>query len=237
MDTKNTVLLFSGGLDSSTLLGMLLAEGHKVLCVSFRYGSLHQHAETNAAARIAVFYKTVRKVFDISPSIFFGGKSALLGQSEMPNAEYEKEGPSSTVVPFRNAIMLAQAVGTAESLGYNSVAIANHANDFSHWAYPDCSPEFMGAFTSAVYAGTLGKVRLIAPFQWMTKKAVVQKAFELQVPVYLTWSCYEGNHIHCGKCPTCLERIAAFMDAGFIDPVMYKVAIKWPSNCVHFTED
>jgi 7-cyano-7-deazaguanine synthase len=232
-----TILLFSGGMDSATLLAYLKARDHEVMCLSFRYGSLHESAEGRAALHVADYYHSTREILNVNPEIFAGSKSALLGNSPMPDKGYQivdDEGPSSTVVPFRNAIMLSQAVAVAESRGYGQVAIANHANDYAHWAYPDCSPEFIGAFTAAAYAGTAGKVRVVSPFMYSTKSDIVLLAHELSVPLQHTWSCYRGEDLHCGICPTCLERIMAFSLAGFIDPVNYLRQIQWPEDCVEY---
>jgi len=232
-----TVLLFSGGMDSTTLLGLLKSQGDEVLCVSFKYGSMHESAEGHAALQIARHYLVAREIVTISEVLWAGGKSALLNQADMPQGEYqdaETEGPSSTVVPFRNAVMLSHAVAMAEARGYDQVAIANHANDYAHWAYPDCSPEFIGAFTAATYAGTAGKVRLMSPFMYKTKEEIVKLAHNLMVPLGMTWSCYRGGAKHCGRCPTCVERISAFVNAGYIDPVGYIPNFGWGANLKEF---
>lgn len=226
----NVIVLLSGGLDSTTLLASLLAQGHKVRAIEFSYGSLHEVAEAEASEKIAKFYKVPRETYEIPKGLFYGGDSSLLGQSEIPKEVYQdvqEDGPSSTVVPFRNAIMISNAVAIANSLDYDAVAIAVHASDHAHWSYPDCSPEFIGAMTAAVYSGTYGEVRLMAPFLWNTKADLVTLAAKLGVPVELTWSCYQGANYACGVCPTCRERIAAFKTAGFIDPVEYEVEIFW----------
>jgi 7-cyano-7-deazaguanine synthase len=225
-----TLMLLSGGLDSATLLADLMNKGHKVSAIQFGYGSKHQFAETEAAERIAKYYGIRLEQFDLPELLFAGGKSSLLGQAPMPDGKYQKletEGPSSTVVPFRNAIMIASAVAIANSRGFEHVAIAVHASDHAHWSYPDCSPEFIGPMISAVYAGTYHEVRLMAPFLWMTKADIVSLATKRRLPAELTWSCYQGGQTACGTCPTCQERIEAFMEAGYVDPIDYQTFIDW----------
>ena len=230
------VVLLSGGLDSTTLATDLVETGHEVIGVSFRYGSLHESSESNAASLVARALCIPLQVIRIDDSIYANGVSALLGQSPMPNAEYQtdpEEGPSATVVPFRNAIMLSMAVALAESRKRDFVSIATHATDSAHWAYPDCSPEFIGSMMAAAYIGTMHKVRLYAPFVFRTKAEIVALAAERYAPLQLTWSCYRGGATHCGRCPTCLERIHAFQENNLMDPVKYDVDIDW-SNCREF---
>lgn len=229
------LVLFSGGLDSTTLLAMLSQHElgkprDEITTLSFKYGSLHEAAEMKAAKVLSDFYHAEHMIYTLPRQLFEGASSALLGQSEMPNETYrnvETEGPSSTVVPFRNGIMISCATAIANSLGIDVVAIAVHASDSAHWSYPDCSPEFVGAMCAAVYAGTFHEVRLVTPFVWHTKTDLVTLAARLHVPLHRTWSCYVGNEVACGTCPTCRERINAFRAAGFVDPIPYGIAIDW----------
>ena len=234
----NAVVLLSGGMDSTTALAQAINDDNfNILALTAGYGSLHQKAETRAAKQVVAWYQRMlvdapcileHRIVELDPTIFKGGSSSLLGEADMPKAEYqdiEHEGPSPTVVPFRNANLISVATSIADALGYDRVYVAVHANDHNRWAYPDCSPEFIGAMANAVYVGTMGKVRLITPFIWMTKGDIVTRAAVLGAPLQLTWSCYVGGGKPCGTCPTCQERVAAFNDAGFIDPVDYAVPI------------
>jgi 7-cyano-7-deazaguanine synthase len=148
-----------------------------------------------------------------------------MNEAFMPHQTYqeinESVGPSPTVVPFRNANIISVCTSVAAAQGYDEVYIATHATDSHNWAYPDCSPEFMGAMANAIWVGTYGKVRLKTPFTWLTKDDIIERAYELCVPVQLTRSCYEATEAACGVCPTCVERIAAFQNQGWIDPVDY----------------
>ncbi len=243
------VVLVSGGMDSATALGQALSDGaEQVIALSVRYGSLHQDAESRAAVQVVDWYNRLlygaalpvveHRVLELPSQVFAGGHSALLGETEMPHADYqdvEHEGPSETVVPFRNANLISLATAIADANDYDKVYVAVHANDHNKWAYPDCSPEFMGAMANAVYVGTMHKVRLVFPFIWMTKADIVTRAAVVGVPLQHTWSCYQGGDVHCGVCPTCKERLAAFFEAGYADPVEYALGIdpnmggeQWP---------
>jgi len=235
------VLLFSGGMDSTTLLALVLeqASSKEILCLTATYGSLHEGQEMAAARRVTEHYGVKWETVSLPSYIFGGGESSLLGQAEIPSAEYQDvkiEGPSNTIVPFRNGILTALAVAKAASIGAKRVWSGQHASDHAHWAYPDCSPEFLGAMTAAVYAGTASRVRLATPFVWIEKGGLVAMAAIGKAPLHLTWSCYRGGELHCGTCPTCLERLSAFASAGYIDPVEYANGRgdAWPNDCEGF---
>lgn len=238
--SMKAVVLFSGGLDSTTVMYQAIADGaDEILAVTMMYGSRHNKEELSSAKRVVdwMFYHTnighlVHEVVHL-PKIFSGGGSALMGDTDVPQEEYndvETEGESVTVVPFRNANLISMAVTLAEVKGYNKVYAGMHASDYERWAYPDCTPEFLGAMANATYIGTMGRVRLAFPFVWMTKAGVVTRGVLLNAPLHLTWSCYMGEYAHCGKCSTCLERIKAFVEAGYKDPVDYMMPIKDMDN-------
>ncbi len=227
------VVLFSGGLDSTTVMYQAIADGaDQIVAVTFDYGNKHAYRETQAAIDIMIGVRTVvdcgHRIIAL-PKIFSGGRSAVMGDVEMPMEEYKNyesgEGESITVVPFRNANLISGAVTIAEVYGFDKVYAGMHATDYGSWAYPDCTPEFLGGMATAIYVGTLGRVRLVFPLIWMTKAEVVTRAALLGVPIRLTYSCYEGGQRHCGRCPTCLERIKAFVEAGYQDPVAYESGV------------
>lgn len=228
------VVLFSGGMDSATALYQANRDGAKeIAALTMFYGSKHQDAEMKAADKL-IKHTNGRRNFpsainhyhvELNESLFLGAGSALMGEQEIEHSEYEDyeagQGPSNTVVPFRNGNLISAATAFAVSGGYDRVYTAVHASDHGQWAYPDCSPEFMGGMAAACYVGTLGAVRLVTPFIWMTKSEIVIRAASMEVPLELTWSCYEGGDVHCGTCPTCTERLQAFHAAGYEDPVAY----------------
>ena len=226
MGMKSLVLV-SGGLDSATALAYALKGKIEAAAVTFIYDSKHNERELQAAGDIIRHFDVPCYQIKIPNGLFGTGSTLMQGGKEIPNEEYHdasagKESPSSTIVPFRNAVFLSMAVALAESRGYGYVVIAAHATDAGGFAYPDCSPEFLGAFTAATYIGTLRKVRLFAPFAQLSKAQVVKLGKGLSVPFHLTYSCYRGALHHCGKCPTCVERRAAFSSAGVTDPTIYE---------------
>ena len=145
--------------------------------------------------------------------------SLLSGADAIPDGEYDSENMHSTVVPFRNGIMLSVACGMAESRGLKRVLIANHGGD--HAIYPDCRPEFIAAMDGAMQAGTYDGVTLAAPYTNLTKADIIRHGAKLGIDYADTYSCYRGLEHHCGTCGTCTERRQAFIDAGVPDPTIY----------------
>lgn len=216
------LVLLSGGIDSTTLLGLAKNECDEVLAISFLYGQKHK-VELQSAKNVALYYKVKQTVVNL-PDIFKGGNSALMdGDVEIPHKTYaeQDDGPVSTVVPFRNANLISVATTIAIVNNCDVLYVGVHADDSLNWAYPDCSPEFIGAMSNAVYVGSYNRVRLKAPFVFMQKKDIVKLGLELEVPYQLTHSCYEGVKPACGVCATCRDRKQAFLDNGVNDPIEY----------------
>lgn len=214
--TKDSIIILSGGLDSTTLLHY--QKDRIALAVSFDYGSNHNAREIECA-------KWQCRSLGIShlviPLDFMGKhfKSSLLsGAQDIPKGEYDSENMKSTVVPFRNGIMLAVACGLAESRGLTHVMMANHSGD--HAIYPDCRPEFAKAMSEAMKAGTYDGITLIDPFTHFSKGDIVKLGLELGVDYSHTYSCYCGDEKPCGQCGTCRERALAFEEAGTSDPAI-----------------
>lgn len=217
---KDSVIIVSGGLDSITLL---YDKAETIaLAVSFDYGQNHGTKELPFAAhhcrKLGIPHITIPLSF---MHRYF--KSSLLdGAEAIPEGHYAEENMKSTVVPFRNGIMLAIATGIAESHGLKRVYIANHGGD--HTIYPDCRPDFIQAMDDAATAGTFVNVRIEAPYTNITKADIVRRGTALGVDYSKTWSCYKGSDVHCGKCGTCVERKEAFLEAGVKDPTGYEPA-------------
>lgn len=217
---KDSVIIVSGGLDSITLL---YDKAETIaLAVSFDYGQNHGAKELPFAAhhcrKLGIPHITIPLSF---MHRYF--KSSLLdGAEAIPEGHYAEENMKSTVVPFRNGIMLAIATGIAESHGLKRVYIANHGGD--HTIYPDCRPDFIQAMDVAATAGTFVNVRIEAPYTNITKADIVRRGTALGVDYSKTWSCYKGSDVHCGKCGTCVERKEAFLEAGVKDPTEYEPA-------------
>ncbi len=146
-------------------------------------------------------------------------KSSLLknGFEEIPEGHHAADNMKSTVVPFRNGIMLSIAAGIAESEGAQYVLMANHSGD--HFIYPDCRPEFVETMNQAIFAGTTNGVKLLAPYTALSKRDIALRGQQLGVDFAKTYSCYKGGEKHCGKCGTCVERKEAL--EGF-DPTEYE---------------
>ena len=216
--TKDSVIIYSGGLDSTTLL---YEERERIaLAVTFDYGSNHAAREIACARWHCEHLGIEHLVIDLAFIGKYFDSSLTAGADAIPEGNYDDENMRSTVVPFRNGIMLSVACGLAESRGLKRVPIANHGGD--HAIYPDCRPEFVKAMDSAMTAGTYEGVKLAAPYTNITKGDIVKKGVALGIDYGKTYSCYRGKERHCGRCGTCQERKEAFKEAGIIDPTNYE---------------
>lgn len=214
----NTVLIHSGGLDSTVLLYKLRAEGHTLRCLGIDYGQRHRR-ELEAGQAICRDLGIEYRIADLRAIRPLLAGSALTDEVPVPDGRYDDETMRVTVVPNRNMIMLAAAIGWAVSLRYDAVAYAAHAGD--HMIYPDCRPAFIEAVRKAARLCDWRPIELITPFANMTKADIVRVGAGLGVPFERTWSCYKGGQLHCGACGTCIERHEAFQKAGVSDPTAY----------------
>ena len=215
---KDSVIIISGGMDSTTMLYEYREQ--IALAITFDYGSTQNAREREYAImhckRLGIKHLIIP--LDFMHQYF---KSSLLGAPEdIPEGNYDDENMKSTVVPFRNGIMLAIACGMAESNGLKRVMIANHAGD--HAIYPDCRPNFVNAMSEAMCAGTYENVTVFAPYTGLSKTDIALKGKTLGLDYSETYSCYKGGEKHCGKCGTCRERIEALRDAGIEDTTDYE---------------
>ncbi|MDD3239142.1 MAG: 7-cyano-7-deazaguanine synthase QueC [Lachnospira sp.] len=223
------LVLSSGGVDSTTALALAIERFGKenVMALSVSYGQKHDK-EINAAKAVAEYYGVEQMFLDLS-KIFQYSNCSLLQQStdEIPEESYAKqieetggEKPVSTYVPFRNGLFLSSAASIALSKECSVIYYGAHADDSAGFAYPDCSPVFHDAMNQTIYEGSGHQLKIEAPFVHMTKADVVKMGLELGVPYELTWSCYEGGDVPCGKCGTCIDRAAAFAANGVSDPAL-----------------
>lgn len=222
------LVLTSGGVDSTTCLGMMVAEHGRenVVALSISYGQKHTK-EIEASGKIAEYYG-VEHIYLNMAEIFKYSDCSLLEHSveNIPHESYAKQiekadgKPVSTYVPFRNGLFLATAASVALSKGCEVIYYGAHSDDAAGSAYPDCSEKFNRAMNEAICEGSGGQVRIEAPFVSWTKKDVVKKGLELNVPYELTWSCYEGKDKPCGVCGTCIDRQQAFEANGTTDPLL-----------------
>lgn len=227
------VVLSSGGVDSTTCVAMAVNElgSANVVTLSFKYGQRHEK-ELESAQKIADFYGLAHYVYDLTSIFAYSDCSLLSSSKEKPeHMSYadqiarDGEGKVSTYVPFRNGLMLSAAAALAQSLYPEEecgIWIGAHADDAAGNAYADCSVAFNESMGRAISIGTYELVKLHAPLNRLKKAQVVAEGLKLGVPYDLTWSCYEGGEKACGKCATCIDRLAAFRANGCEDPIDYE---------------
>ena len=189
------------------------------LGISFDYGSNHNAREIPFAAMHCERLGIKHIIINLGFMHQYFKSSLLEGAEAIPEGNYDDENMKSTVVPFRNGIMLSIAAGVAESNGLKYVMMANHGGD--HTIYPDCRPEFVCAMSEATRLGTYPGIEVLAPYTDITKSDIARHGKELGIDYAETWSCYKGGEHHCGKCGTCRERIEALADAGIEDHTVY----------------
>lgn len=230
---RKALVLSSGGVDSTTCISIAIEElgADNVSTVSVYYGQKHRK-ELDCADKIARYYNIKHRVLDLSSTgIMSDSNCPLLEQStqDIPEQSYAEqieqngEGMVTTYVPFRNGLLLASVAALAMSLYPNDdvdIYLGAHADDAAGNAYADCSQEFTTAMDKAISLGTYNKVHLIAPLVNLNKAEVVKRGLELGTPYELTWSCYKGEEVPCGKCGTCIDRANAFKANGISDPAL-----------------
>ncbi|WPJ94069.1 7-cyano-7-deazaguanine synthase QueC [Coraliomargarita algicola] len=214
-----TVIVYSGGLDSTVLLYHLRDAGHELHALSIDYGQRHR-CELDRAAAICAELGIPQPMADLSAiQPLLAGSSLTSPEIEVAEGHYTEESMKSTVVPNRNMIFLAIATGHALSIKAGQIAYAAHSGD--HAIYPDCRNEFADAMATAIELADWEQVKLSRPFVDWTKADIVRRGAELGVPFEKTWSCYKGGEVHCGRCGTCIERREAFDLAKVEDPTLY----------------
>lgn len=215
---KDSVIILSGGMDSTTMLYEF--QDRIAVAISFDYGSKHNAKEIPCAKKhcekLGIPHIVI--TMDFMKTLFHS--SLLIGGEAIPEGNYDEENMKSTVVPFRNGIMLAIAAGYAEDNKLKHVMMANHSGD--HAIYPDCRPAFADAMSKAIAAGTYEAITLETPYTNISKSEIAKHGKQLGVDYTQTWSCYKGGMIHCGKCGTCNERKQALREAGIIDKTEYE---------------
>lgn len=222
------LVLFSGGVDSTTCLALAIDRYGKenVVALSVSYGQKHTK-EVEAADNIAKHYGVEFIKLDLAEMFKYSDCSLLQhSDKEVPHESYSEQlketngSPVSTYVPFRNGLFIASAASIALSKGCGVILYGAHADDAAGNAYPDCSEVFNNAMNTAVWEGSGHQVKVEAPFVGMNKAGVVKTGLALGVPYELTWSCYEGQDKPCGVCGTCIDRQKAFEENGVTDPLL-----------------
>ena len=216
--TKDAVIVLSGGMDSVTLL--YEQQARIALAITFDYGSNHNQREAMYAKQHCQLLGIEHLLIPLEFMSRYFKSSLLEGADAIPEGDYDDTNMKSTVVPFRNGIMLSIACGIAESRGLTKVMIANHFG--GHAIYPDCREEFIRPMSEAMRAGTYVGVEILAPYTGISKTDIALIGKRLGVDYSQTYSCYKGGELHCGKCGTCVERKQALHDAGIVDNTLYE---------------
>jgi 7-cyano-7-deazaguanine synthase len=224
---KEVVIGFSGGLDSTTLLGFYLEQGYRVHCCFFSYGSKHELYEMEAIKNILTYYAerdcdiTINQ-FDLKSTFSYFKSNLLKSGGDIPDGNYTDSIMEQTIVPGRNMIMASIMAGFAESIGVDLVALGVHSGD-AH-IYPDCRIVFIKQLNLTVSLSTDYKVSIIAPFIYYKKHQILQMSldFKIPVPYHLTRTCYKDQPVACGKCGACQERLEAFKSIKLKDPIAYE---------------
>lgn len=226
---KKAVVILSGGLDSTTCMGLAQDQGYALYPLTFDYGQRHRR-EIEQARQVADYYG-VADQHRIVPVTVLGemGGSALTDQTiDVPTKSADEEIPS-TYVPARNLIFLSMAASVAEIVGAETIFLGVSAVDYS--GYPDCRPEFIQAMQETIRLATkVGvsserAIQIEAPLMHLSKAETIQRGMALDVPYHLTTSCYQGDEDACGECDSCRLRLKGFAEAVFRDPIRYKERI------------
>lgn len=219
------VVLLSGGLDSTVCMGVAHSQGYELFPISFNYNQRHDR-ELESANQIAKYYKATKHIVIRTNMDVIGGSALTDEELPVPTGKVDQPGIPITYVPARNLIFLSYALGYAEVTGADRIFIGVNALDYS--GYPDCRPEFIDLFQQvADYSTKAGvqdqrKIKIETPLLQLTKKEIVLLGQQLQAPLELTTSCYNGGAVACGQCDSCLLRLKGFADAGVIDPILYE---------------
>jgi len=217
--TDTVVVIYSGGMDSFTLLHLARARGYRVHALSFDYGQKHVR-ELDCARLVCENLQIPHKVIDIRAMSEVMSGSSLTSDIEVPEGHYEEDSMKSTVVPNRNMILLALATGYAVTVNAGAVWYGAHGGD--HAIYPDCRPEFVSKMDAVCRVANYEPVAIEAPFMAMDKGQILAQGLELGLDYSHTWTCYNGRERACGRCGSCVERLEAFAANGITDPVPYE---------------
>ncbi|GAC35390.1 7-cyano-7-deazaguanine synthase QueC [Paraglaciecola polaris] len=216
---QKVVVIFSGGMDSFTVLNMAANDGYEVYALSFNYGQRHSK-ELDYASRACQNLGVSHKIIDISAINELIGGSSLTSDIDIPEGHYAEESMKQTVVPNRNMILLSMAVGYAVSLDASKVYYGAHSGD--HAIYPDCRPEFVERMNDVCAIANYEKVEIVSPFLYQSKIDILTAGLKMGLDYNLTWTCYNGREKACGKCGACQERLEAFEKNNTQDPLTYE---------------
>lgn len=213
------VVIYSGGMDSFTVLHLAIRQGYQVYPVSFHYGQRHAR-ELLMAEAVCRSLGVPHQQIDLRAITPLIDQSALTGDLEVPSGDYAPENLAVTIVPNRNMILLSLAVGYAVNIGAGVCFYGAHGGD--HVIYPDCRPEFVEQMDRLAAIANLQPVRIQAPFLRVSKAEILQQGLAMGLDYSQTWTCYQGEALACGQCSACRERLAAFAACGIQDPLAYQ---------------
>mgnify|MGYP006110288915 CR=1 FL=1 len=216
---NKVVVVFSGGMDSYTVLHKAVREGFEVLPLTFNYGQKH-NKEIEYAEHACIALGVVPKVVDITAINQLLAGSSLTSDIEMPEGHYADDNMKSTVVPNRNMILLSLAVGYAVSSDAYKVFYGAHSGD--HEIYPDCRPEFVEKMNSVCAIANYEPVEIVTPYLALNKTDILREGLAMGLDYGRTWTCYNGREKACGKCGSCVERLEAFSENQMSDPLDYE---------------
>ncbi|MCW3999817.1 MAG: 7-cyano-7-deazaguanine synthase QueC [Candidatus Bathyarchaeota archaeon] len=213
---KKCVVVLSGGPDSATVAYWARQQGYQIYPITFNYGQIAVK-ETACAQKIAEKLGVATKTINLSAlKDIFSDATSLVN----PDIPLTSEFSSPIIVPFRNAIFLSAAVAYAVTVEATKIFYGAQGSDEPF--YPDCRREFYRAFEKAAQLGTCREITIEAPFSGGKKSDLIREGAKLGVPFELTWSCYRGGMLHCGRCESCVNRKKAFREAGIEDPTRYE---------------
>lgn len=216
---NKVVVIYSGGMDSFTVLHKAVQAGHDVYALSFNYGQRHVK-ELQCAAKVCQELSIKHKIVDISAINQLLAGSSLTDNIDIPEGHYAADNMKSTVVPNRNMILLSLAVGYAVSLGASQVYYGAHSGD--HFIYPDCRPEFVQKMHDVCQIANYEPVDIVSPYLDQTKIEILADGLKMGLDYSKTWTCYNGREKACGKCGSCQERLEAFLLNNVTDPLPYE---------------
>jgi 7-cyano-7-deazaguanine synthase len=217
--TEKVVVIYSGGMDSFTVLNRAKHDGKHVFALSFDYGQRHVK-ELQCARTVCELLGIKHKVIDISAINELLAGSSLTDDIDIPEGQYETANMTSTVVPNRNMILLSLAVAYAVSIEANQVYYGAHAGD--HDIYPDCRPEFVERMNDVCKIANYQSVEIFSPYLSVDKAAILKDGIDMDLDYSNTWTCYNGRDKACGKCSACEERLQAFAHNNVVDPIPYE---------------
>lgn len=216
---EKVVVIFSGGMDSFTVLNRASKDGKEVYALSFDYGQRHVK-ELDCARKVCEKLNVNHKIIDISAINQLLAGSSLTDDIDIPEGHYEAENMKSTVVPNRNMILLSLAVGYAVSVSASQVYYGAHSGD--HAIYPDCRPEFVMKMNDVCQIANYEAVEIFSPYLNNNKSDILADGIRMNLDYSQTWTCYNGRELACGKCGACQERLEAFADNNLTDPLTYE---------------